>query len=481
MKLTSVILIFAFSILILCPSCEKSTGHKKDTTPPAGITDLRIVTESETPVTLEWTAPGDDGNKGTAALYSIKYSTESMVIFEWAFASQVFNEPSPKPAGTKEEFVVSGLSSDSNYYFAIKSQDDAGNWSPISNIASGSPVAAKGIAFVSDRDGNYEIYVTNSDGSHLKNVTQNEADDWDPAWSWDRRLAFVSNRDGAKSDIWISNADGTYQFRLTSESGWQCRCPQFSPNGYTVLFNTLAYRVSEGVMTFRSNIFIINSDGTNFKNLTENITPYNNAFYPTWSPDGRKIVFVPEFAGLHPSGIYTINIDGSDFRMLFGDQKVKHFPVWSPDGTKILYLSNCYWDELDDLNDFDPPNWCDLYVVNSDGTNQKILASAINAAWSPDGTEIAYVSRGDVFVMNSDGSNKQQLTNHRGYKYNGQPTWSPDGTKIAFVSDRDGNEEIYVMNSDGTNKINVSNYPGRDFSPVWTATPTPWWCYYHTW
>ncbi len=150
--------------------------------------------------------------------------------------------------------------------------------------------------------------------------------------------------------------------------------------------------------------------------------------------------------------------------------------MWSPGAGKVLFLTLPYATLVRDLlPGFREYGDYQLSVMNWDGSDQRMLASAAYAVWSPDGSRIAYEQGKDIYVMNSDGTNKQQLTSD--LAYDGQPTWSPDGTKIAFVSDRDGNEEIYVMNADGTNKINVSNNPGRDFSPVWAATAVPYWCY----
>lgn len=74
------------------------------------------------------------------------------------------------------------------------------------------------IAFFSDRDGNAEIYVMNADGTDQTRLTNNSAFDWDPDWSPDgTRIAFYSNRDG-NPEICVMNADGTDQTRLTYNS-----------------------------------------------------------------------------------------------------------------------------------------------------------------------------------------------------------------------------------------------------------------------
>ncbi len=74
------------------------------------------------------------------------------------------------------------------------------------------------IAFASDRDGNFEIYVMNPDGSGLFRVTDNPAEDTQPSWSPDgTRLAFVSNRDGNK-EIYVVGATGGAATRLTNNA-----------------------------------------------------------------------------------------------------------------------------------------------------------------------------------------------------------------------------------------------------------------------
>ena len=74
------------------------------------------------------------------------------------------------------------------------------------------------LAFVSDRDGNSEVYVMNANGSGQRNLTRNPAFDADPAWSPDgRKIAFVSNRDGSYG-VYVMNADGSGQRRLAQRS-----------------------------------------------------------------------------------------------------------------------------------------------------------------------------------------------------------------------------------------------------------------------
>src|SRR5262245_31372974 len=85
-------------------------------------------------LTLVWTAPGDDGNVGSALAYEMRMSQTPIDESNWSGAAVVIGAPAPLPAGASQRMVARGLIYGTTYYFAIKSVDDAGNWSPISNL-----------------------------------------------------------------------------------------------------------------------------------------------------------------------------------------------------------------------------------------------------------------------------------------------------------------------------------------------------------
>jgi chitodextrinase len=104
-----------------------------DRTPPGAIIDLRIIDSSLTSLTLSWTAPGDDGDVGTASLYDLRYSTS--VINETNFRA-LYSYPGvtlPLSSGSPETLMVTGLTKNTAYHFAIKTADEVQNWSPLSN------------------------------------------------------------------------------------------------------------------------------------------------------------------------------------------------------------------------------------------------------------------------------------------------------------------------------------------------------------
>jgi hypothetical protein len=123
--------------IIFVPGCsdDDTVTSPVDDTPPAAITDLRIIGTVDTTALLNWTATGNDGNTGTAASYDIRYATDASILNNWIDAYRVTNPPTPKVSGSAELFEVTGLSIDSMYYFAIKTCDDDSNISSLSNIA----------------------------------------------------------------------------------------------------------------------------------------------------------------------------------------------------------------------------------------------------------------------------------------------------------------------------------------------------------
>ncbi len=176
-----------------------------------------------------------------------------------------------------------------------------------------------------------------------------------------------------------------------------------------------------------------------------------------------RIAFVSLRDGVHE--IYVMNSDGSNQTRLTNNTEVDYGPAWSPDGAKIAFWSNR------DGNS-------EIYVMNSDGTSQMRLTNNLfgdqKPAWSPDGTKIAFhsVRDGDyeIYSMKADGTDQVRITNSPGEDFSA--TWSPDSTKLAFTSNRDGNYEVYSVNADGTNPVRLTTSAARDDHADWSPDST---------
>jgi hypothetical protein len=102
--------------------------------PFAYIVTPTAVLASTTPIALKWTAPGDDGHFGRAARYDLRYSTNFITVQNFSAARAAQGLPTPSIAGATESYTLNGLASDTTYFVAIRTVDENGNWSGVSNV-----------------------------------------------------------------------------------------------------------------------------------------------------------------------------------------------------------------------------------------------------------------------------------------------------------------------------------------------------------
>jgi hypothetical protein len=115
---------------------SRTTLQAPDVVRPGPIASLAVTGTTDSTATLGWTAVGDDSLTGTATAYDIRFSTSPISTANWGSATQVTGEPAPAAPGTAQNYIVRGLSRQVAYYFAIRTVDDAGNLSALSNVPS---------------------------------------------------------------------------------------------------------------------------------------------------------------------------------------------------------------------------------------------------------------------------------------------------------------------------------------------------------
>lgn len=108
-----------------------------DTLPPSRVIDLTATPVSSGSIRLAWHAPGGNLYEGTSSAYDIRYSTAAITEETWGSAAEAVGEPIPSRGGVVESFLVTGLETATEYFFALKAVDQASNLSALSNIASG--------------------------------------------------------------------------------------------------------------------------------------------------------------------------------------------------------------------------------------------------------------------------------------------------------------------------------------------------------
>ena len=113
---------------------SRTTLAAPDTTRPAPTATLVITGSTETSASLRWTAVGDDSLTGTAASFDVRRSTAPITEANWSSATALTGEPTPGAAGTVTNYTATGLTRQTTYYFAMKTVDDAGNVSALSNV-----------------------------------------------------------------------------------------------------------------------------------------------------------------------------------------------------------------------------------------------------------------------------------------------------------------------------------------------------------
>lgn len=284
------------------------------------------------------------------------------------------------------------------------------------------------IAFVSERAGNLELYLINSDGSHLRRLTHNAANDLWPAWSPDgKEIAFVSDREG-NLEIYVIAADGSNVKNLSANPSDDA-FPTWSPNGRRIAFASKRAGISE--------IYIMDADGSHVKRVTHNGIDASDL---AWSPDGESIAFVSDKTG--NSEIYKMSVDGLFMDNLTDNGMGNWDPAWSPDGRNIVFVSDKHGD-------------LEIYVMDADGLNERRLtqdpAVDVTPYWSPDGERIIFSStrsgRFEIYTMDTDGSKVKKLTSGGGKN----PAWAwVDGVMINTTTDAQNIQELIQQLADET-------------------------------
>lgn len=251
------------------------------------------------------------------------------------------------------------------------------------------------IVFTSNRAGNDDIFVMDTDGSNLRQLTTDTGQDRNPTITGDgTKVFFESNRNGLPQ-IYCVNTDGTGEKRLTNNATSDSN-PSVTQDGKLVCFTSNRNGNWE--------IYLMNNDGSGQKRLTNNSKTDDS---PEFSPDGSKIVYISDQAADNKRHIWTMSVDGTTQFQVTKGLSPETEPRWSPDMQKILFVNSSGW----------------IYTIKPDGTGVAGLVTGspwirYSPVFTPDGQRLLYSvdTTGDqeVYLATAAGANPVRLTTSPG-------------------------------------------------------------------
>jgi len=285
------------------------------------------------------------------------------------------------------------------------------NTAVVASTPTGVFPALQGIMlFESNRDGNSEIYAVNLANQSSLRLTNNPAEDMQPALAPDSlRVAYVSNQNG-NNEIYLTGTDRRTPVNLTNNPG-DDQQPTWSPNG-----NWLAFTSNRDG---NQEIYVMRSDGSAVHNLTSNLA---SDFAPAWFSVARFLSL-----GTEEWIVFTSNRDGNQ-----EIYKVK------PDGTGLENLTR------NPANDYSPSGHAGI----------NLLAFVTDRDGNP-----------EIYTMSADGVFPTDITNN--FSQDLDPSLDPSGKWVAFSSDRDGNLDVQVTNLADHKTYNLTRNPAQDKFPDW--------------
>ena len=278
-----------------------------------------------------------------------------------------------------------------------------------------------------------------------------------PTWTASPTLPAVPEGPGGRivftctvekyNQLCLMNADGSGWKRLTERIA-NDYYPAFSPDGTRIVY------VSNQTGLFE--IYLRYPALSDEQQISDG---FGNLSAPDISPDGKSVIYAAKFAG-GDSSIWVMNIDGSQSHPLTDSKWNEVDPSWSPDGAQIAFAAS-------------RGGYVEIFTMNADGSDIRQVTNGVQgiggrSSWSPDGRWLAFYAgpRGDrdIYLVEVASGTTLRLT------YGGNntaPCFSPDGSWLVFSSSRDGDHELYEMRVDGSQVTQITDNDYDDWQPSW--------------
>ena len=263
--------------------------------------------------------------------------------------------------------------------------------------------------------GDSNIFAVGADGTSPRRITFGPKSDTQPDWSPDRRrLVFIrgdSPRD--RGHVMVINRDGTGLGQLTTDEGsfWDA---VWSPDGRRIAVTKREFDADR--------VYVMNADGSGLRRLVE-----IESTSPSWSPDGRFLLFAGNPRGGEADRIYRLNVrTGHISQLVAALETLNHSPVWSPDGQRIAFIR---------------------IRMGSFGGQSYTLGT-------------------DLFIMIADGTKLRHIP---AADQPSSPIWSPDSQQVLIVDQREAamRSELFTVDANNGSSGPLGDQPVRGFEPDW--------------
>jgi Tol biopolymer transport system component len=320
----------------------------------------------------------------------------------------------------------------------------------------------KSVVYSSDQNGSFEIYIKQlTPGGGELQLTNDGLQNFHPSWSPDgQRIAYHSKKRGG---IWIVSAIGGVPKQL-AESGAR---PAWSPDGSMIAFQSGGMGEVFASRTLPpSTIWITPSQGGGpARQVTKPGNPLGGHASPSWSPDGKRLVF--EASDFLLSSIWTIGIEGGDARKIVSPG---NNPIYAPDGQDIYFLGSSGLSKIRVSPAGAPIGDLTSLLPSGSGTRQA------NASISADGKKIAYSAirtSSNLWMVSLKHGSDDPMGSPTAFtgdtsQRNNLVRFSPDGRKLALNRWRPGTSaDIWIADADGKKLVQLTNNPATDSQPGW--------------